>query len=133
MPLPQAIFLHSSDQTFALVGNKTRINYGKLFAQYKQIIITGLQSTKPERWIELLQWYNTNVFAWQTLRNDEDGDSSGIEEAFDDGEGDWNDISFIIGKDGEEGGSGIQVSSGIITFSITLHNYSFLFSIFVRL
>jgi hypothetical protein len=106
----QAIFLHSSDQTFALIGNKTRINYGKLFAQYKQIIITGLQSPKPERWVELMGWYNNNVFAWQTLRQDEDGNSSGVKEAFEEGE-DWNEISFVIGNDGEEGGSGIQVSS----------------------
>ncbi len=59
-----------------------------------------------------MDFYNTNVFAWQTLRKDPDRDSSGVEDALEDleAEDDWNEVSFVMGNHGEEGGSGVQAS-----------------------
>lgn len=115
--LLKAIFLHSVDQTFSNVGHKSRIPYGKLFAQYKQIITSGL-TERQQKWIELIQWYNTQVFAWQdmNLKLADDDESSGIDEALkprDDGG--WDEISFVGDRDfhGQESGPAVQVGHTI--------------------
>jgi hypothetical protein len=63
----QALFLHSADEKFTVVGAKSGIDYGKLFAQYKQIIILGLHRGQ-RRWIQLMQWYNAEVFGWEPAK-----------------------------------------------------------------
>ncbi len=93
------------------MGHKSRIPYGKLFAQYKQIITSGL-TERQQKWIELLQWYNTQVFAWQdiSLKVPDDDGSSGIEEAPKLGDdGGWDEISFVDDFHGGEATSAFQV------------------------
>jgi hypothetical protein len=98
----QALFLHSADEKFAVVGPKSGIDYGKLFAQYKQIIILGLHR-RQKRWIQLMQWYNAEVFGWEPVKKPSNADVSAIDEALnddddDDDEGErapgWDEISF---------------------------------------
>jgi hypothetical protein len=102
----QALFLHSADEKFAVVGAKSGIDYGKLFAQYKQIIILGLHR-KQRRWIQLMQWYNSEIFGWEPAKKDSNADLSAIDEALndngDDGDDEdeqgqqapgWDEISF---------------------------------------
>lgn len=74
------------------------INYGTLFAEYKKVIILGLQRNLT-RWIELIQWYNTEVFAWQNTQEKDNTNNSDVEEALQVDESDdnglWNEISYI--------------------------------------
>jgi len=108
----KAIFLHSVDHNFSNVGHKSRILYGKLFAQYKQIITSGLIE-QHQKWIELIQWYNTQVFAWQdmSLKIPDDNGSSGVDEALKLGDdGGWDEISFIDDTGGGGSSSAVQVS-----------------------
>ena len=81
------------------------INYGTLFAEYKKVIILGLQRGLA-RWIELIQWYNTEVFAWQNMQQKDDTNNSDVEEALQvqvdedsDDNGLWNEISYINNND----------------------------------
>jgi hypothetical protein len=102
----QALFLHSADEKFAVVGAKSGIDYGKLFSQYKQIIILGLHRGQ-RRWIQLMQWYNAEIFGWEPAKKNSNADVSAIDEALnddddiedDDNEEDeqapgWDEISF---------------------------------------
>ena len=101
----QALFLHSVDEKFAVIGAKSGIDYGKLFAQYKQIIIVGLHH-RQRQWIQLMQWYNAEIFGWEPAKKDSNADVSAIDEALndDDDDGDdnnederapgWDEISF---------------------------------------
>lgn len=110
--LSKAIFLHSIDETFSNVGHKSRIPYGKLFAQYKQIITLGL-TERQQKWIELIQWYNTQVFAWQdmNLKIPNDDESSGVDEALKLGDdGGWDEISFVDDFHGGKATSAVQVN-----------------------
>ena len=108
----KAIFLHSVDHNFSNVGHKSRIPYGKLFTQYKQIITSGLIEQHP-KWIELIRWYNTQVFAWQdmNLKIPDDDGSSGVDEALKLGDdGGWDEISFVGDAGGGGSNSAVQVS-----------------------
>lgn len=96
----QALFLHSADEKFAVVGAKSGIDYGKLFAQYKQIIILGLHRGQ-RRWIQLMQWYNAEIFGWEPAKKERNADVSAIDEALNDDDDDkderapgWDEISF---------------------------------------
>ena len=94
------------------MGHKSCIPYGKIFAHYKQIITLGL-TERQQKWIELLQWYNTQVFAWQdiNLKVPDDDGSSGVDEALKLGDdGRWDEISFVDDFHGREATSAFQVS-----------------------
>ena len=81
------------------------INYGTLFAEYKKVIILGLQRNLTQ-WIELIQWYNTEVFAWQNTQEKDNTNNSDVEEALQvdedsDNNGLWNEISYINNDDAD--------------------------------
>lgn len=94
---------HSEDITFAPVGGLSKIRYNDLFAKYKQLIITGLLKKAPAntKWVNLMTWYNAEVFGWADSENDASihgVEASRIEEALEEdqsaGEDQWNEVSY---------------------------------------
>lgn len=70
-----AIFLHSIDEKFEAEGHKSNIPYLRLFATYKEIIVTKLTEGN-EYFEEIFRWYNSQIFKWfEIATGNEDGES----------------------------------------------------------
>ena len=77
----QVIFLHSVDEKFQPLGQKSCIPYHKLFSTYKETIVTKLNE-EDQYFEDLISWYNSEVFNWFDTNGDGEGDgsdSSGID------------------------------------------------------
>jgi len=98
----QAIFLHSVDEKFQPLGQKSQIPYLKLFSTYKETIITKLN--KEDKYFEdLILWYNSEVFNWFDANNGRNGsgsDSSGIDDVLNIGNLTIDDIQIREQDDG---------------------------------
>ena len=102
----QAIYLHSTDDQLAATGKKSNIRYSELFSQYKQVIIRGIVEGK-QKWMDLMAWYNAEVFGASDSETGTEGDVSRIEEALDDD-----------GDDGDDGdGDGDDNDSNVLNWS----------------
>jgi hypothetical protein len=77
----KAIFLHSPDQEFALIGAKSEIPYQKWFQRYKQFLMKNSASPNIK---DLFMFWNGRVFSFDTAqkRAGSNGEeSSGMDEA----------------------------------------------------